>query len=161
MEFLASSFFCEQGLFANERDYLVLHVFVYALPLSLFDTPKVPLLLLTHALLGGAFVQTVASMSSSQIPQMCDFCCILQLQEDYKRRPRCMVGLFRLSQPSAWNRNSAKLACWEFAFACTNIVTLVSSLFAVVKNGAFARCAAAPLLVTMILAVVARIRRGS
>ena len=61
--FLASSF-SEQGLFANQKDYFVLHVFVYACPFSLFDTPKAPLLLLSHALLGEAFVRTVASIGS-------------------------------------------------------------------------------------------------
>ena len=53
----------------------------FMLGLSLFDTPKAPLLFLTHALLGGAFVRTVASMGSSQIPQ----CVIFVAYYSYKR----------------------------------------------------------------------------
>src|SRR5215208_6939010 len=54
---------------------------------------KVPLLL-SPTPLSGAFVLTVAGIGSQHFPQMSDFCCILPLQESYKRPSRCMRGLF-------------------------------------------------------------------
>src|SRR4028118_1660302 len=57
--------------------------------------------------------------------------------------------------------NSAKFASRfskvrTLAFACISVVTFVPSLFVLVENGAFRRCAAALFLVTILVAMMSR-----